>query len=1004
MQRLIFSELSSRYPMIQRSPLRIFLLWRATAILAGMSFLLVHPCTAQVLPDSSLGAERSVITPEFDPSSGQVDIITGGAQRGTNLFHSFQEFNIGGLQRVYFASPGGVENILSRVTGPTSSTILGTLGVLGDANLFLINPNGIVFGPDASLDLRGSFTGSTAQGIKFADGTEFKADNAASTPLLTITVPTGLQFYGTEGDILVQTGQVVSLNSFTETSDVGEGFDSNSIINDPRSGETFDAISGSLSREGDVDLYPLFLQKGEPFVASTVAGTNLNTELFLFDSRGFGIAANNDSVGIQSTVPLYEPFIPDRSGIYYLGISNYPNQPISEQGSIFDFGENPRGPGASMPLSGWDGTPSPAIRSSTGPYTIKLGPRPNGLQVRPGKSLAFIGREIRIEGGRLEAPGGRIELAGISGAGVVEIVQQGQNVSLSIPEGITRGNVDLANDAVISVAADQGGSITLYAQEVNLSDSSLIAGISPGLGEEGLQSGGISIQAARAVTLDESSVVNDIAPDARGNGGGIRISTGSLSIMNGSGLYSRVFGEGNAGDIQILARDDVRLDYSLSVSAVAPFGKGQGGDIQIDANSLFVTNIGQLVALTQGEGNAGNVIINARDTVLFDGKDSRLPLASSAFSSVGSSSIEGRNARGQGGDIRISARAVVVANGGRLLANTNAFGDAGNISLYARDSIRFEGGSEASSNVSSMARGNGGTINVIAGDSLSVQRGSKLEVSSSGAGLAGSLSAEAETIQLSDGGVISANTTSGGGDINLRSPLIILRRNSSITTNATGTATGGNIAVDAGFVVSAPNENNDIIANGFEGSGGQVRLAAEKTFWIDLRSREDLQLLLGTTDPAKLDPRLLSTNDVTAFSQANPSIDTGRVMLQTPDLDPTRGMTALPENLVDPGDLVTATCSVNQRSSFAMTGRGGIPEDPRQPLVGQVLWQDGRSGDRKERSSTPPGPMSSSSPIVEAQSWMIDRDGKVTLVAAQPDDRRETALRRQGCAVSQTSP
>ena len=88
-----------------------------------------------------------------------------------------------------------------------------------------------------------------------------------------------------------------------------------------------------------------------------------------------------------------------------------------------------------------------------------------------------------------------------------------------------------------------------------------------------------------------------------------------------------------------------------------------------------------------------------------------------------------------------------------------------------------------------------------------------------------------------------------------------------------------------------------------------------------------------------------------------------------------------------------------------MTGRGGIPEDPRQPLVGQVLWQDERSGNRKERSSTLPESMpSSSSPILEAQSWMIDRDGQVSLVAAQPDDRRETALKKRGCAVSQTSP
>ncbi len=118
---------------------------------------------AQLLPDDSLGTENSLI----NSINSLEDRISGGAVRGTNLFHSFKEFNIGNNRSVYFNNPANVENILTRVTGNNASQILGKLGVLGNANLFLINPNGILFGKDASLDINGSFVGTTANFINF---------------------------------------------------------------------------------------------------------------------------------------------------------------------------------------------------------------------------------------------------------------------------------------------------------------------------------------------------------------------------------------------------------------------------------------------------------------------------------------------------------------------------------------------------------------------------------------------------------------------------------------------------------------------------------------------------------------------------------------------------------------------------------------------------------------------------------------------------------------------
>jgi filamentous hemagglutinin family protein len=137
---------------------------------------------AQVTPDNTLGDESSVVNTRNATS----DSIDGGAIRVQNLFHSFLEFNVDAGRGVYFANPEAVTNIFSRVTGNDASDILGTLGVDGAANLFLINPNGIIFGEDASLDVEGSFAATTADGIEFGEQGFFSATNPESPNLLTI--------------------------------------------------------------------------------------------------------------------------------------------------------------------------------------------------------------------------------------------------------------------------------------------------------------------------------------------------------------------------------------------------------------------------------------------------------------------------------------------------------------------------------------------------------------------------------------------------------------------------------------------------------------------------------------------------------------------------------------------------------------------------------------------------------------------------------------------------
>ncbi|MDZ7951086.1 filamentous hemagglutinin N-terminal domain-containing protein [Nostoc sp. DedQUE09] len=245
---------------------------------AGIAFS-IHPTFAQLTPDNSQGNERSQVIP-FDQKN---DIIDGGAARGTNLFHSFQDFNVGVGRGVYFANPEGITNIFSRVTGGNSSNIFGRLGVLGDANLFLLNPNGIVFGKNASLDIQGSFLGTTANSLIFPNGVEFSAINPQVPPLLTINVPIGLQFGSQPGGI---TSQAVIQNS------QGNAVGGLSV----GSGSTLALIGSEITLDGSF----LFTQNGqvklEAVTGDTTVGLNVNNS-----SLGFNFAENLGRTPINLT-------------------------------------------------------------------------------------------------------------------------------------------------------------------------------------------------------------------------------------------------------------------------------------------------------------------------------------------------------------------------------------------------------------------------------------------------------------------------------------------------------------------------------------------------------------------------------------------------------------------------------------------------------------------------------------------------------------------------------
>jgi len=230
----------------------------------------------------------------------------------------------------------------------------------------------------------------------------------------------------------------------------------------------------------------------------------------------------------------------------------------------------------------------------------------------------------------------------------------------------------------------------------------------------------------------------------------------------------------------------------------------------------------------------------------------------------------------------------------------------------------------------------------------------------------------------------SEETNAGeGANIQLQNlDLLLLQNQSLISAQAFNNATGGNINIDAanGFIVAVPGQNNDIIANAFLGQGGEIDITTEGIFGIAER---------------KATPEN-NTNDIDASSEFG---FPGTVRINTPDVDPSRGLITLPAGLVESTRLVASTCAAfadKGGSSFIVTGRGGLPPSPDDFLTSDVVWSDTRltsigSGENPKVSNTTPKVQTQAKKsdrivIVPATGWVFNGKGEVTLIAQSPSD------------------
>ncbi|MDJ0572427.1 MAG: filamentous hemagglutinin N-terminal domain-containing protein, partial [Pleurocapsa sp. MO_192.B19] len=157
-------------------------------------------CLISLTAKAQIAADGTTLTTVNQ--NGNNFTIEQGDRLGDNLFHSFNEFSVPTLGSASFNNPTDIVNIFSRITGNNISDIDGLISANGAANLFLINPNGIIFGENASLNFGGSFFASTADSLLFEDNIEFSATNPTAPPLLTINMPMGLNFGNNPGEIV----------------------------------------------------------------------------------------------------------------------------------------------------------------------------------------------------------------------------------------------------------------------------------------------------------------------------------------------------------------------------------------------------------------------------------------------------------------------------------------------------------------------------------------------------------------------------------------------------------------------------------------------------------------------------------------------------------------------------------------------------------------------------------------------------------------------------------
>ncbi|MBI1774922.1 MAG: filamentous hemagglutinin N-terminal domain-containing protein [Proteobacteria bacterium] len=949
---------------------------RLGAVLLAMALACVAPAQAQITLDGSLGRSGGLSGPDYLIGA---DL---GRQVGGNLFHSFGRFNLLTGESATFSGPGSVSNIIGRVTGGSASSIDGTIrSTIPGANLFLVNPAGMMFGPNASLDVQGSFHATTADYLRLADGARFQATNPTASSF-TAAPPVAFGFLGPNPAALTVQGSFLAVPSGASLSLVGGPVTiANGLIQAP--GGTVNIASARNPGESAVDQAQVVNPVLPDGVVSITTGSTIDV---------------GDVTGI-----LPAGTIRIRGGAITMDASTAQakNTGSSPAGGIVIESDG------SVMLSGGTQILSSSTGGNGGAITIRAGSLILESAVITADTQANgTGGAISVDAGTVMLRDGgqiRANTSGTGNGGTVlvrakQLTIDGQD-ALILTNAFDQGNAGdvtieastvtvRGGGAIGSVTLDLGanfqgnaGNVTLKADQLTILDGgSIVSNTTGGSGN----AGAVNVHASQ-VTIDGTNAnggftgisSNSQPGGGSGNAGAITLEADAVSIRASGEITSSTFTFGNSGSVMVRAgqltidgaNQTPHLFTGIATDARSS-SSGNAGRITVDAGKLTLLNNGIITSGTFSSGNAGSVAVRA-DRLTIDGAHGIVNLttgiiseaAASASGNAGQVTIDagelnllgngaisgGTFGSGNGGAVTVRARQLTIdgTNGDpRFLTGIASqtepasSGNAGQVTVEA-NAVRLIGGGRISS--SALGRGRGGDVvirvqgEMDASGSDAGGRGSGVSVRSTGQGDAGTISVQADKVVLQNGGGIFATAAqAGGGNVDLRLGHLLFIDHGTISTSVSGiSGNGGNVTIDPQAIVLRA---STIRANAVGGNGGNLRLASD----------------VFLADPSSL----LSASSTLGIS--------GTIVVSAPHVDVTSAIAIKAPDFFDAASLISEGCSGRSgspRSSLIVSGRGGLPADAETSLsafyrgheatsaAGQAT---GRNGMIAEVSTSPP--------------------------------------------------
>ncbi|MUG95975.1 filamentous hemagglutinin N-terminal domain-containing protein [Scytonema sp. UIC 10036] len=671
---------------------------------------------AQIVPDNTLGDKNSVI---LSSPRSPIDRIEGGLQQGANLFHSFEKFNVSAQQRAFFINPPGIKNIISRVTGSSRSEILGTLGVLGTANLFFLNPNGIVFGPNAQLNIAGSFVATTANAIKFGDRGFWSASTPNSPTLLTVNptaflfnqiasqpiinqstlglrLPANQSLLLVGGDISLQGGRLlvpggrIELGGLAGSGTVALSMNENSLnLTFPQNEQQ---ALVSLTDGATVDVN--YQQGSGNIQISGRRVTFTDGSKVVADTRGLKpgtlTVTASESVEVIGSSLLAENYSTNAGGDLIIETGKL----IVRDGALIAAGAFNNGQAGSVTVRASD------FVELSG--TSADGQNPSSIITQT--DGAGNAGSVKIETGKLIVRGGaRISTSTTSsGQGGTLLVKASDSVELigtSTPVGGTKPSGLFA----LSQSSGKPGDLTIETKQLTVRDGARITASNVG---EAPLGGTLTVNATDSVQLIGTSADGFrssllVGTAGVGSAGELTVRTQKFQVLDGAIVSARTDGKGQGGSIVVNASNFTEIagfspDGKPSVLTTETTGVGDGGNLIVETGQLTVKDGAEITSSSTGGGRAGDVKVLAGSLRLNRGY------------------ITSQTTSGNGGDITLSITDLLLMRYGSQISSSagtaQAGGDGGNITINSPFII---GVLHEDSNISANAfTGSGGRVDI----------------------------------------------------------------------------------------------------------------------------------------------------------------------------------------------------------------------------------------------------------------------------------------------------